>query len=178
MKPLPLIPLRPYRRPVARRDRRAFTLVEVMIAVTIIGILAVMARPAIQRIITQGRGSALMNDLRVFAAAFGQYAHTNGNYPASYTTAGGFPPTMTGLMGARWSQPSPIGGYYTFLYDTTVGAQRYRALVCVIGSGTQTIKLTSAQLLRLDQKFDNGNLTTGQFFTNGAALTTYYVIEQ
>jgi len=152
---------------------------ELMITVTIIGILAVIARPAFTRVLTQVRGNALMNDFRVFAAGFGQYAHANGAYPASYTTAGGFPATMAGLINqTQWQRRAPIGGNYTFLKDNTIGGVSYRALICVSGTGAAAISFTSAQLLSLDKKFDNNNLTTGQFFTNGAALNTYYVIEK
>lgn len=151
---------------------------ELMIAVTIIGIMATLARPAFQRVLQQVRGNALMNDFRVFAAGFAQYAHANGGYPASYTTAGGFPATMAGLITpTQWQRRTPIGGNYTFLKDNTIGGVRYRALIQVSGAGATAITFTSAQLLRLDQKSDNGNLTTGQFFTNGAALNTYYVVE-
>jgi len=152
---------------------------ELMITVTIIGILGALARPAFTRVLTQVRGNALMNDFRVFAAGFAQYAHTNGAYPASYTTTGGFPPTMAGLINqTQWKRRAPIGGNYAFLKDNTIGGVRYRALIRVSGSGAAAITFTSAQLLTLDQKSDNGNLTTGQFFTNGAALNTYYVVEQ
>lgn len=150
-----------------------------MIVVTIIGILAAMARPAFVKVLLSVRGNALINDFRVFNSAFSQYAHTNGAYPASYTTAGGFPTTMNGLINqSQWKRRSPIGGNYAFLKDNTIGGVRYRALLRVSGSGAAKITFTSAQLLRLDQKSDNGNLTTGQIFTNGAALNTYYVIEQ
>ena len=162
-----------------RRQCRAFSIIELMITVTIIGIVATLARPAFTRVLLQVRGNAQMNDFRVFAAAFGQYAHTNGAYPASYTTAGGFPATMNGLINpTQWKRRAPIGGNYAFLKDNTIGGVRYRALIRVSGAGATAITFTSAQLLSLDKKSDNGNLATGQLFTNGAALNTYYVVEQ
>lgn len=162
-----------------RRHSRAFSLLELMITVAILGIVAGLARPAFQRVILQVRGNALMNDFRVFTAGFAQYAHTNGAYPASYTTVGGYPATMAGLINqTQWQRRTPIGGNYAFLKDNTIGGVSYRALIRVSGTGAAAITFTSAQLLNLDRKSDNGNLTTGQLFTNGAALNTYYVIEK
>ena len=162
-----------------RRRPRAFSLVEIMVAITIIGILASLALPAFKKIVLQSRGSALLNDLRVFAGGYAQYAHSNGSYPASYTTAGGFPATMAGIITpAQWIRETPIGGYYAFLKDNTVGGTQYRALLQVSTSGGSTITFTAPDLLRLDQKSDDGDTATGQFFTNGAALNTYYVIEK
>ncbi len=164
---------------VHRRQSGAFSLIELMIVVAIIGIVSALARPAFLRVLQQVRGNAQMNDFRVFAAAFGQYAHSNGAYPASYTTAGGFPVTMNGFINqTQWKRLAPIGGNYAFLKDNTVGGVRYRALIRVSGSGARAITFTSAQLLQLDRKSDNGDLATGQVFTNGAALNTYYVVEQ
>lgn len=166
-------------RSTASDRRRALTLIEVMIVVACIGIMAVLARPLYQRAIVRVRGNALMNDFRVFAAGFAQYAHTNGAYPASYTTAGGFPVAMAGLINeGAWRRRAPIGGNYAFLRSSAVGGVTYRALIRVSGSGAAAITFSAVQLLSLDQKFDNGVTTTGQFFTNGAALNTYYVIEK
>jgi len=150
-----------------------------MITVTIIGIMAALARPAFQRVILLVRGNALMNDFRVFAGGFAQYAHSNGAYPASFTTAGGFPATMAGLINpSQWTRRAPIGGNYAFLKDNTIAGLKYAALIRVSGAGATQIIFTSAQMLRLDKKADNGNLTTGLLFTNGAALNTYFVVEQ
>ena len=166
-------------RGLAPRWIRAFSVVELMIVVTIIGIVAAMARPAFLRLLVHVRGNAQMNDFRVFAAAFSQYAHTNGAYPASFTTAGGFPAVMNGLINrSQWQRRAPIGGNYSFLKDNTIGGVRYRALLRVNGTGAAARSFTSAQLLQLDKRVDNNSLTSGLLITNGAALNTFYVVEQ
>lgn len=186
-----------------RGGLRAFSLIELMIAVTIIGNLALIATPAFVRSLVQVRGNALLNDLRVFASAFTQYAHVNGSYPASDTSGSVVARTMSGFItAAQWTRETPIGGGYAFLKDTYVGNQQYRALIRVStttgssnsdaslspagtadtrssrSTATSAIKLTQAQLQRVDALGDDGNLAAGQFFTSGAALTTYYVVEK
>lgn len=150
-----------------------------MIVVTIIALLAAMGLPAFQRVLVNVRGGTLINDVRIFAAGFLQYAHANGSYPASSAGAGVFPPEMAGIITPdQWTRPAPIGGNYEFLKDATVGAVPYRALIRVSSSAGTAIAFTSAQLAIVDRKFDDGSLASGQMFTNGAALTTYYVVEK
>jgi prepilin-type N-terminal cleavage/methylation domain-containing protein len=180
---------------------RAFSLIELMIAVAIIGNLALIATPAFVRAVVQVRGNALLNDFRVFASAFTQYGHVNGSYPPTDTSGAVVARTMSGFITAsQWTRETPIGGGYAFLKDTYVGNQLYRALIRVsattagtastlsaAGSAdtrssrtttTSAIKFTEAQLRRVDVLGDDGNLAAGQFFTSGAALTTYYVVER
>jgi hypothetical protein len=110
---------------------------------------------------------------------------------------------MSGFITAsQWTRETPIGGGYAFLKDTYVGNQLYRALIRVSATSatttsnsaalspsapgtidtrsatTSAIKFTEAQLRRVDAQGDDGNLGAGQFFTSGAALTTYYVVER
>ena len=49
-------------------SRRAFTLVEIMIVVVIMGLLAAMAIPAFQKVQQNTRVSRFASDLRTFAA--------------------------------------------------------------------------------------------------------------
>ena len=165
--------------PARWRRPRAFTIVELMIVVTIIALLGAMVMPAFQRVLQHVRGNTLINDLRVFSSSLLQYAHSNGDYPATSTAAGIFPPEMAGILAPdQWTRSAPIGGNYEFLRDTTVGGVSYRALIRVSAAAGTAIAFTSTQLLSLDQRFDDGSLTAGQLFTNGAALTTYYVVEK
>jgi len=61
------------------RIPRGFTLVERV--VLIISLLAMLATPAIQGTQRKVKTAAIVNDLRVFAAAFDTYAHETGSWP-------------------------------------------------------------------------------------------------
>jgi len=66
-----------------RKDRSAFTLVEIMIVVAIIGLLAALAVPGFVKARKQSQGRRIMNDCRQMDAAIDQWAletgQTDGN---------------------------------------------------------------------------------------------------
>lgn len=73
------------------RNKKGFTLVEIMIVVVIIGLLAAMAIPAFQKVRESSRESALINDARQLGAAVQQYLLESGNtnVTVDYTSADG-----------------------------------------------------------------------------------------
>ena len=62
-----------------RACQAAFTLVEIMIVVVIIGLLATMAISAFGRIREKSENTTIANDLRTFSAAFEQYGLARGH---------------------------------------------------------------------------------------------------
>ena len=61
-----------------RHPGKAFTLVEIMIVVVIIGLLAAMAIPAFQKVQARSQDAAVMNNARQLSAAAEQYYMENG----------------------------------------------------------------------------------------------------
>jgi prepilin-type N-terminal cleavage/methylation domain-containing protein len=61
-----------------RNDRSAFTLVEIMIVVAIIGLLAALAVPGFVKARKQSQGRRILNDCRQMDAAIDQWALENG----------------------------------------------------------------------------------------------------
>jgi type IV pilus assembly protein PilA len=61
-----------------KKKNNAFTLVEIMIVVVIIGLLASMAIPAFQKVRTDSQDKAILNNARQLGAASDQYYLENG----------------------------------------------------------------------------------------------------
>ena len=103
---------------------KGFTLVEIMIVVVIIGLLAMMAIPAFNKVRQNSQDKTVMNNVRQLSSAADQYFLENGvttcalsnlvgsdkyvkaintvageTYPANYTQ--GVTITVTGIAGAR-----------------------------------------------------------------------------
>jgi prepilin-type N-terminal cleavage/methylation domain-containing protein len=67
-----------------RNTRYAFTLVELLIVVAILGILAAMILPTLQGHIQQAKESAAKDDLRILRNAIGLYAAQHNDIPPGY----------------------------------------------------------------------------------------------
>ena len=93
-------------RAASRHD--AFTLVEIMIVVVIIGLLAAMAISAFQRVRERSLASRYANDFNQFSAAFQRYVLENGGWPVG-VVGGVFPTGMTGCLFEFRSRQSTAG---------------------------------------------------------------------
>ncbi|MGA2017827.1 MAG: type II secretion system protein [Opitutaceae bacterium] len=142
-----------------------FSLVELAVVVLIIGILAAASVPALMRNALNARSSAVMNDLRVYAGAFQAYAQEHGDWPPGGLGPGAFPPGMEGYLNqTNWGRVTPIGGYYQFATQSPQQGGRYAAVIIIASVGPNQVTSDSIQLSDIDRKFDDGNLSTGNFF--------------
>lgn len=136
------------------RRTRAFTLVEIMIVVMIIGVLAAIAIPAMRHLQRSSQNRRFVSDLRVFSGAFETHVLASGGWPAD-GTPGVIPAGMsTELPITAWQATSSIGGQWDWDYQQfgfTAGISIYQPTA------------TRAQLQQIDAMIDDGDLTTGNF---------------
>jgi type II secretory pathway pseudopilin PulG len=161
-----------------RRRAAAFALVELMIVVAIISLLAMLAIPAIQRVQRRAKIAAIVNDFRVFSAAFETYAQEGGKWPAD-TAAGAMPPTMAGRLNAgAWTRTTPIGGKYNWEFNQQHFGTRYMAAISISGTAGAPLPLDVNALLDLEKAIDGGdmNLLGGRFHV-GTGLVPLFIIQ-
>lgn len=165
--------------PIRRRLRstRGFTLVEIGMVTLIVGVMASLSMPAIRYATKSARAGALVNDLRVFAAAFQSVAQQNGEYPPD-AGIGVMPTGMAGSLGnTSWLQTTPVGGHYNWDHNCVQAGVLYRAAIGVRSTGSSSVTTDLDQLLEADRRIDDGNLATGNFFL-GAGNEPVFIIER
>jgi prepilin-type N-terminal cleavage/methylation domain-containing protein len=133
----------------------AFTLVEIMIVVSIIALLVVIALPSFQRARQRAQNAKLINGLRVATDAFQMYATEHNAYPPDVNRAT-VPDGMALYFGPTFdfTAPTPIGGNWDWDYQQF----GFTAGVSVIGSGADTTRMSE-----IDSQIDDGDLSKGGF---------------
>jgi type II secretory pathway pseudopilin PulG len=146
-----------------------------MVVVLIIGILAMLARVAVQRATVRSRAAAYWNDCRVFAEAFHRYAQEKGDFPPDQNGRGLFPASMDGYLNrTQWLRVTPLGGTYDWDNKNAGNSTgvRFAGVIRINGC-----TWTTANLLKIDQWYDNGSLTTGNFRVTDGGATVLFVVE-
>jgi len=72
-----------FRVPDPKSLRRGFTLIEILIVISIIGILITLAQPSFHRAVTAAREATLKENLFVLRDVIDQFYADNGKYPAA-----------------------------------------------------------------------------------------------
>lgn len=91
-----------------RNNRAAFTLVEIMIVVAIIGLLAALAIPGFVKARKQSQGRRIINDARQMDSGIDQWAVENGKKDGDAVDTAG----AATYMKTAWSDTDLLGNNY------------------------------------------------------------------
>ncbi|MSU46341.1 MAG: prepilin-type N-terminal cleavage/methylation domain-containing protein [Lacunisphaera sp.] len=159
-----------------RRRSQAFTLVEIMVVVVIIGLLAAAALPTYRRITMRSKGTTVVNDLRTFSTAFITYNLQNGRWPADGDPQV-VPSEVASQLPTNFIRRTPIGGYYKWNFSVPADGITAKAAIIIQAASGNPIIDDLEQIEMIDQLIDDGNTSTGNLQL-GSTNSVVYIIER
>ncbi|NIO07862.1 MAG: prepilin-type N-terminal cleavage/methylation domain-containing protein [Deltaproteobacteria bacterium] len=153
------------------KTNQGFTLIEMLVAIGILGVLAAIAAMAYNNYREKAKLGVIATDLRTFGISFEGYRSFNGCYPpdshndAPYNLKPGYG-TEDYLPIGAWINPPSWGGFYNW-----EGPDIYTyAGISLFGTSA-----SNSTMLRLDKIMDDGSLSTGNFQQTPNNRYTYIV---
>lgn len=167
---------RPIQTDILRRRQRAFTLVEVMVVVVIIGLLAAAGLPGYRHLTMRSKVTALENDLRQFSTAIQTYTIQNGHWPANGSPQQ-VPPELSSTLPSNFANKTPIGGVYKWNFGVPADGVAAKAAVIILTANGETVSDDLELFQMVDRQMDDGDLTTGTIQT-GSSNSLVFIIEK
>ena len=149
-------------------SRRGFTLLEIMIVVSIIGLFATLTISATMKARLLSQNAVFKNDLRRLSGdVFDLYALDNGDFPPDAAVAT-MPTGTVAYLPKRfdWTQKTSIGGRWD--WDRAPDrSQKIHGGICYAGLTIVEPGRTSSQMSDIDLEVDDGDLSTGNLRSVG-----------
>lgn len=147
--------------------RHAFTLVEILIVVVILGILAAIIVPQFASATEESRRAAFTGSLRKLSDSMFMYYTRTLDFPED-SASGRLPPSLIGYVRvSEFERDTPMGGVWDVERDelgvvSAVGVHFNNALT----------RRDDADMAQVDSIFDDGDVESGSF--RRIALDRYY----
>lgn len=144
------------------KQNQGFSLIEIMIAVTVLGIIALLWIPSYRLIVDKSEATTTANDMRTFTDAVEFYSTAEGSYPSSMNHSA-IPDLISQYLPAVWRN-----GDLSWSYVNT-SENIYVQL--------NNLGFTAEQFLRLDHIIDDGNIVTGnaRVAIGGSGMVYHFV---
>ncbi len=139
--------------------RTAFSRFEIVVAVVMLGVLAIVAVPHYARAESKSRVATCAEQMHRIARAFELFNASNGYWPPD-TGVGQFPPEMRSLFKGDnlFAGETPIGGQFDYEHKEN------DPVLCIYIRGSETIAPPSlGDAMALDAELDDGDLRSGNF---------------
>ncbi len=150
----------------ATHQKSGFTLVEIMITTSIIGLLASLGMPNMLKAGQNTRNTRFAREIKIAGHAFVQYAFEHGDYPADKTPAQ-MPNGMAEYLNRfPWGEDTVIGGQWDWDYEV-FGIHA--------GVSVKSPDLDEEQMQKIDALIDDGDLSSGQFRSRSGGYI--YILE-
>lgn len=157
------------------QSSRAFTLVEISVVVTLLGLLVAMALPAYRHVTMRSKAAAVSNDVRVFAQTFQTYSTQHGGWPAS-AGPGVIPPEVADAISGSFTKATPIGGHYEWDYDSSSAGFHVTAAISIVTTGDTSMTDDVDLIEMVDRTYDDGDTSKGNVQL-GSTNSLVFIIE-
>jgi prepilin-type N-terminal cleavage/methylation domain-containing protein len=130
-----------------RVQQRGFTLIEVMLAVLIVGLLGSIAIPSLRGAVRKGHRAALVADARTLYQALTSYNADNAGYPVPMSTTTYAPLSDMGYFNAGPSLNAKLTSGKPMFYMATPDGSQFFTFLRLAADPTVIVAVSSTNLL-------------------------------
>lgn len=148
-----------------RRNPRAFSIIELAVVVTTIGVLALLGFPGFRQVKDRALATVAANDIQVFTNAIEIFSTQSGSFPESMTYTR-MPEEISDALPSAWKD-----GDYSWFY---IRSDRYTYIY------VYNLRFTAEQAVQVDAMVDDGNIADGslRIAFNGTGLVYLFELDE